>query len=61
MENWKFVDETNNYYEINDLGKYAESYEVAKAVRTQPCSILKVINKDNRTCKEFKWRRDERV
>lgn len=43
------------------IGRYAGSGEAAKAVGTQPCSILKVLNKDNRTCKGFKWTRDERV
>lgn len=43
------------------IEKYAGSGEAAKAIGTQPCSILKVINKENRTCKGFKWRRDERV
>lgn len=43
------------------IGKYAGSGEAAKAVLTQPCSILKVINKPNRTCKGYKWTRDERI
>ena len=43
------------------IGKYAGSGEAAKAVSTQPCSILKVLNKSNRTCKGYKWTRDERV
>lgn len=43
------------------VGKYAGSGEAARAVFTQPCSILKVINKPNRTCKGYKWTRDERI
>lgn len=43
------------------IGKYAGSGEASKAVSTQPCSILKVLNKSNRTCKGYKWIRNERI
>ena len=41
------------------LAKYAGSGEAGKAVGTRHCNILKVLNKENRTCKGYKWIRPE--